>query len=428
MNSCPLPTRLRPRPAAGIATLTIVMVLFFIMAMVAAYANRNLIFEQRISVNNYRSSSAQDMAEAAIDWTVAMLNAGLINASCAPDTGAADDFRARYLSTADDGSYSLRTWVSGTKSVALTSACAVDNSSGAWTCSCPNASATTLAVDSTARAFRVALAATSQPGTIQLNARGCSNHGSGSSSCSLATGTPTVESLASLSVTLGLARALPVAPVAALTVGGALTQASSAALNVSNADANTGIAVHTGQAITAAPSLVVAGPAGTTSNARVDADGSLLTLATAGQLFNSVFGMDTTTYQLQPAAVRLDCSSGCTSSQVSEAAAANPRRVIWASGNVTLDSAATLGSAAVPVMLVVNGDLNITAAQTVYGFVYARNVTTAAGLALYGALVAAGDYSGSAATTISYDAAMLKIITLGYGSFVRVPGSWRMLS
>ena len=38
----------------GLAALTVVMILFFVMAMVAAYTNRNLIFEQRIATNSYR--------------------------------------------------------------------------------------------------------------------------------------------------------------------------------------------------------------------------------------------------------------------------------------------------------------------------------------------------------------------------------------
>ncbi|HRZ62470.1 MAG TPA: PilX N-terminal domain-containing pilus assembly protein, partial [Rubrivivax sp.] len=49
----------RPTAAArGAAALVVVMVLFFIMSLVAAYASRNLIFEQRTSANNYRSTQA----------------------------------------------------------------------------------------------------------------------------------------------------------------------------------------------------------------------------------------------------------------------------------------------------------------------------------------------------------------------------------
>ena len=47
----------------GAATLVVVMVLFLIMALLAAYANRSLVFEQRIANGYYRASLAQEMAE-----------------------------------------------------------------------------------------------------------------------------------------------------------------------------------------------------------------------------------------------------------------------------------------------------------------------------------------------------------------------------
>ena len=88
-------TRWRAVPIRGVATLTLVMVLFFILAMVAAYANRNLIFEQRVSINNLRTTAAASAAEGGIDWAIAMLNGGRIDASCEPDAASATTFRSR---------------------------------------------------------------------------------------------------------------------------------------------------------------------------------------------------------------------------------------------------------------------------------------------------------------------------------------------
>ena len=48
----------------GAATLVIVMVLFLVMAMMAAFANRNLMFEQRIASNYYRAGLSHEVAEA----------------------------------------------------------------------------------------------------------------------------------------------------------------------------------------------------------------------------------------------------------------------------------------------------------------------------------------------------------------------------
>ena len=78
--------------AHGMAALTVVMVLFFVMAMVAAYTNRSLIFEQRISANNYRATSAMNASEAGIEWGIAMINGGRVDDNClgSSNTAAVD--------------------------------------------------------------------------------------------------------------------------------------------------------------------------------------------------------------------------------------------------------------------------------------------------------------------------------------------------
>ena len=51
----------------GVAALVVVMALLFAMVLVAVFANRNLVFEQRASANQYRSSQAFEAAEAGIE-------------------------------------------------------------------------------------------------------------------------------------------------------------------------------------------------------------------------------------------------------------------------------------------------------------------------------------------------------------------------
>ena len=58
----------------GAATLIVVMVLFFIISLVAAYTNRSLIFEQRTSSNQYRSTQALEVADAGLEWAISQLN------------------------------------------------------------------------------------------------------------------------------------------------------------------------------------------------------------------------------------------------------------------------------------------------------------------------------------------------------------------
>ena len=71
MTRIHLHPRLRQR---GAASLVVAMILLFGMTMVAFYANRGLLFEQRTSANQYRATSAFEVAEAGLEWATARLN------------------------------------------------------------------------------------------------------------------------------------------------------------------------------------------------------------------------------------------------------------------------------------------------------------------------------------------------------------------
>jgi Tfp pilus assembly protein PilX len=84
--------------ARGAATLTVVMILFFILAMVAAYTNRTLIVDQRASANNMRGAMAMEAAEAGIEWALMHLNGPRATQTCDSSDQQADlEFRTRYL-------------------------------------------------------------------------------------------------------------------------------------------------------------------------------------------------------------------------------------------------------------------------------------------------------------------------------------------
>lgn len=441
----------------GVATLTIVMVLFFIMAMVAAYANRNLIFEQRTSANNYRSTLAGDAADAGVDWMIAMLNGGRIDASCLPTAAAGEtSFRSRYLVLNADGGYSKAPPVAPPANAAcglvgvLSAETPTGNGRG-WTCSCPAPGAsptfaTPLPAGTPVFVAELGLAsfltkpppAAGAPGFLRLTVRGCNELGTGAQACHLAdlsTVSPTTTAQTKVEVTLGLVRALPIPPVAAMTAGGTITASAGVNLRVTNADPSTAVTLHSGGAVTITPSVTLSGPPGSTSNTLVGSDGSLAALVAAGRVFESLFGMDAVTFQRQPAAFQLTCGGTCTTADLSAAVAANPGRVIWVAGGLNLNSPTPiptdLGTAAQPVMVIVNGNIAISSPTALVGFLYGNNVTISAGAvgsALQGALFASGNVQVDGATDIVYDAALLKLISLGYGSFVRVPGSWTPIS
>ena len=89
----------------------------------------------------------------------------------------------------------------------------------------------------------------------------------------------------------------------------------------------------------------------------------------------------------------------------------------------------TLGSAARPVLLVVDGTLTLSGDVTLYGLVYASKIhwddSSSPQAQARGALISASTYSGNGASDLHYDAEMLRALQLQTGSFARVPGSWR---
>ena len=419
------------------------MILFFVMAMVAAYTNRNLIFEQRIATNSYRANRALEAADAGVEWTVAMLNGGRINANCQPSTAVAvNDFRDRYLTDAPpnangEGGYDL-TWadVSADK---FYPACV--NREGVLSCVCPSVRGTVAAIggvaDGLGSAFRIEFLRPGnevRPGAMMFAARGCASVGDGDSACTSQTHTtlPTVDGLSGALTTVGLVRALPIPPIAALTAG---TSIIGTALKITNADAATGLAVHAG-ASAPAPSadVVYRGPAGSSGIAWLPVDTTLNQLRAEAndRWFRKMFGMDPATYQRQPA-VRI-CTNGCTSASLTNILLGYPRNPIWVVGDLDLDlnlaPAGELGTAQNPVMLIVTGRLTISGTAVITGFVHANNIVwaaAAAGARVRGAMVAQDTFAAAGLATLDYDRAALDLISLRYGSFVRAPGSWNLI-
>jgi hypothetical protein len=441
-------TPVRSTQQRGMAALTVVMVLFFVMAMLAAYTNRNLVFEQRISANSYRATRALEAADAGVEWSIGMLNAGRITATCTPaepdQAAVLTDFRSRYLVPATDdsngeGAFSVPWGQVPANRVYPT--CVIVN--GAPRCACPAmgqaAEAINVPADGVATAFRITFRLfnddTVRGGAVQLVSRGCSNPGAGDTSCiAQNNNAPAVDGSTSVITTLGLVRALPVAPKATLTAGTTITATAPGELQVSNPDFTTGLTAHAGVSLTAAASSRFVGPAGTASDGRIDTDATLAGLAAQGAdpWFRALFVLDAGSYQRQPAVVRLDCAAGCNRARIAAALVLNPRNPIWANGDVNLDAAAggvvdDLGTAANPMMLIVNGNLTISGDATIRGFAHANQITwSAPATTWHGALVSATSFTATTVATLRYDKAVLDTIRLRYGSFVRAPGGWNL--
>lgn len=417
--------RFAARMQRGAASLIVVMVLFFVIVLTAAYTNRNLIFEAHTSINQYRSTQALEAAEAGLEWAVALLNGGRIDDSCV-EAGSPGDpsFRQRYL-VVNATTGVLTAAMQPTSGGALTPTCVADGNS--WRCHCPSDSGPSLAAPSgvgVAPAFRIRFVAASAtlPGVIRVDANGCTKL---DDSCLQfpATGSEG-EGRAGLSALVALKPALTAVPSAAVTVLGNVT--GNGALAAYNTEPDRGgVTIQSGGTVNLAGKVLRSIPSTPGPDSVAASDFTLSSLsATPDRVFASVFGVWPETYRLQPAALRVDCGGGCRAA-LANAAAANPDRVLWVNGNLTLESDGDIGSVADPVTIVVAGRVDVTAAAArIFGFVHARGGWTGAGF-VRGALFSEAALSDTAVPTVVYDGPMLETLRRRSGSFVRLPGGWR---
>jgi PilX N-terminal len=435
------------RPQTGAATLVVVMVLFFIISLVAAYTSRNLIFEQRTSANQYRSTQALEAAEAGLEWAVSMLNFGRIDTSCVGSTDPTNNsFRQRYL-TVDPANGKITPVLDS--GAPLTPTC-VRTPTG-WTCGCPTTGTPSLTPPTAAGiwpAFRVRFVAVQelisapgsprQPGVIRAEVVGCTRVDA--PSClsfdglgELNEGRVVVSSLLALTGNpVGL-------PSAALTAAGGVAATGAVPfLRVYNtAPTGLGFTVHARNSIISTGMDLKTSPGSPVVSSLIENDPALNLPAigaytAADRIFATVFNMRPETFRTQQAAVRVTCSSACSATTVRAAIAQNPNQPIWLSGGLDVDSAGDIGSATEPVVIVSNGDLKFsTSGVTIHGLVYNRlavgatNWVTSGSGTVNGAVVVDGGVSGTGTATLSYDDAVLKRVRGNVGTYVRAPGSWR---
>jgi PilX N-terminal len=404
----------------GAATLVMVLGLFMMMALAAAYTSRGLMFEQRISSNNLRATQAFEAAEAGLEWAIGMLGQGRVDANCLPTVDAgASTFRDRYLVQDANGLFSA-----SAGQAALRPACVL--SGGNFTCSCPAEGGAVVlpAVAGLAPAFQVRFVvdpALARPGMLRVESRGCNSIGT---QCD--PGQPVAaDAEATVSTLVALSPALASPPLAAMTVRANLNLGGGAA-RVASGD-GTGMALAVGGSVSNDSSALISGaPGSPTEAAQVSGDGALGALS-AQRLFVSVFGVDAATYKHQPAVLHVNCSSGCTET-LAQAAGSNPGRPIWIDGDLVLTGDVSLGSDSHPQVLVVKGDIRNAGDFRLKGLLYLAGTqwdVTSGSAQVQGAVVAENDLTVSGAPVVSRDDALLERLRLRLGSLVRVPGGWR---
>lgn len=450
---------MRAHPRRGAATLVIVMVLFFMVSMVAAYTSRNLIFEQRTGANQYRSSQALEAGDAAVEWALAHLNSGRLNSSCTASTdetpGTDLSFRERYFLPIDaaTGSIAPRA-AAGAGSVQPR--CVFDGGSTneaqwRWNCHCPLATlaspaTATIAAPATpgpAPAFVMRFLRPSpvaRPEILILDIATCTKLSADCINFTAIRGS-TGDGVARVTTLLALRGALTRIPAGAITLSGSLQAIPvGTSLAVSNIEAAAnGVTLHVGIGLPSPPDrLTLSGlPGAAGSSTVVVADNSLTPAAQGGfssseLKFGQLFGLRPETYKRQPGLPVLDCRAGCDANLIRSTLTLNPGRPIWLEGNggaVTLDG--IVGTAALPALLIVEGDIVMSAGAAFTGLLYGSKPnwtwTVAGAATVRGGAVGEGNLTlaGGGAAAVTYDAGVLRTLRVGQGTFVRVPGSWK---
>jgi len=443
MSRPSLPPRVRTQ--RGAASLVVVMVLFFIITLVAAYASRNLLFEQRTSTNQYRSTLAFETAEAGVEWVLARLNDARMNDDCTPITnpgavGTHVSFRDRYLTI--DGTNGGITPVAGG-----IAGCIFNGSN--WVCDCPapgsNPSpAVTYTGNGPFAAFWVQFVEVTPvvpgvTGIVRMQVNACTRVDETCLRFTPVRAAQSGDGLATVWVTVALRSALNTAPAAALTVRGTFDNGGRTP-TVSNTDpVSGGITIQGGGAVDVTGITLLTVPGSPPALSVMANEASLqladLTLTPAtpansgtNRMFNSVFGMWPSTFLAQPGLAEVDCTSDCTAADVNNQVLLKPGHPVYVSGGGRLRVGADIGSATAPVLIVADGQVEFDGVHTLYGVVYNRRATwdfdgdgtlRGAGIAESNFRFADNDLS------LVYDRDVILRLRNRTGSFVKVPGGWR---
>ena len=431
----------------GAAALAVSMLLLFASSIVVFYLNRGLIFEQKTSANQLRSTAAFEVAEAGVEWATGMLNRPYdIDASCNLLATVNVSFLRRYIQTGYPGN----------TGVAVTAntfpGCKVSGTT--LSCGCPTPGvAEQVANPGTAlqSSFTVAFSAVNDPVTgtqdptaVRVTSTGCTPQ---AGVCKPLTGgsaatTGASDANATVSVILKLLPTLRAAPSAALTCG--TTCAVGGSYDIFNFEVpSNGYIVNAGGAITQGNGTTYGTiPGQPVQNALIPNDPSLSALSssdptcTNSSMFNAYFGSTLAQYAASPEVkVIPGCNNASTcGALINTAYTVENWRSFYFPDGMALDNSApfsVLGAAVAGqgVNLVSPGAININGNITINGLIFSNSSTfndVGTGTSnINGAIISCAGYSNNGSGTLSYNSAALGGTGLRPGLMVRVPGSWR---
>lgn len=433
-----------PRHQYGASALIVTMLLLFISSIVVFYLNRGLIFEQKTSANQARSTAAFEVAEAGLEWATGMLNNPVdITTDCSQLSTTNVSFRTKYIQTgANANVLSTTNTFPGCKIDGTTIYCHCPNLAGVGS----EAAATTSNIDvgsaiptTVLPSFTVSFSDIGDPQAVRVTATGCTAQaGVCKPLTTTAATTGDSDAWAQVSAILKLRPVLRAAPSAALTCGTSCSPGGS--YTIKNTDvASNGYLIDAGTTIGAGGTTFTTIPGQPVQSGLIANDASLNALASAdtstcsnSTMFKAYYGSTVAEYAASPqvkSVNSINCPSDCTSDI--DSALADGWKSFYFPAGFSYYGNGTLGAAGAGngVVFVSTGKADFNGNVTVYGQVFANatalNDLGSGNPTINGAVIACRAMTGSGNGTINYDANALGGTGLKPGAMVRVPGSWR---
>ena len=359
----------RKKKQAGAATLLITVILLVSISMIAIFAANYSIMQQKISVNGHRNQQAFEAAEAGLEYGINYFqqNSATIIASTT----------AGFINPYSD---------SNTNNVALA-----------------NGSHYTITyANPVANNYRL----------ITVTSTGTSDDG---------TATRTV------SQQINFGSILHTAPTSTLVTHGGLALSGSA--TIVNTQTNATVQSGGGTDIEGSGQTTISTGVGSNSSSigsDVQQNVASISSQSTTDFFASYFGVSSSTVQSNAAYTYTDLGN------YSSVLSGKTGSLIWitqSSGDATINGSITVGSATNPVILIINGNLNLGGSATIYGLVFVLGSATTdiiGGSHVIGGLISVGDLNVRGNTALTYDSSVLTNIQNNISTYyAKIPGSWR---
>lgn len=411
----------------GAATLVVVMMLFLVMALLAAYANRSLLFEQRVSNGYYRASMSQDMAEAAIEWTVAMLNSTATDDQCRPVVTQGIRFADRYLRVAPEDRSIQQNASKENQQAGIVADCT--RTAEGWTCRCPTLGRRVAPVEigssDLVPSFGIAIEPIpDRAGTVQINAYGCTN--SVVDTCmGAAENSRNYQGLSRQYALLALVSAVRSPPAAPLVVKGDVIS-TGVGLGLHNTDPRSaGLLVTAGGKLNGLVESRLESVPGTLPSLAQIAEDRTLSDPNA-DIFRMFLGAAEERYKQHPSLRKVTCRADC--GPALDQAYKAGKRILWIDGPLEVSSNVSMGTATDPVVIIATGDVMLTGPLQLTGLLATQRDLiwgpTGGPSLITGAVLVQGDVQTDGAVDIFYQPSVIDQLRNRLGSYVRVPGSW----